>query len=241
MLSPKTIDGRSISSVSDYSGHSDSKSVNRTQKLNHNLNKDSDGSTLDTDENSSSDHSLSSREIVSLSDELEGKIGDILRSESSDSYFFTSTEDRDDPIMRESLSFDIRDDEEEFDFVGTNPCLYNNKSKDSKFPIDILSITKIEPKKKVKAAVIKPRPIKEIRRSASIRSKDYIHVFHGQLHTLEEEPFTEEVDEHATKSGNLDGCIDNNQSWSPPFDENEMIERWNYSLQAMVQRGILTQ
>jgi len=81
--------------------------------------------------------------------------------------------------------------------------------------------------------------LKELRRTASNDSKNYVHVFHNQLTTLEEQPSKEDYDSDEYSSDNE--CIygiGQRHSFMASFDEYELRMRWNHSLQVMAKRGL---
>lgn len=86
--------------------------------------------------------------------------------------------------------------------------------------------------------------LKEMRRSISNDSKNYIHVFHNQLTTLEEQPSKEDdYDSDSDEFSSDNDCIYGiGQSHSfvdmASYDEHELRKRWNHSLHVMAKRGL---
>ena len=78
----------------------------------------------------------------------------------------------------------------------------------------------------------KPMKLIEMRRTASNASKNYIHVFHNQLTTLQERPSREDCD------SDNESDIHQQGSRGHFFDEAELRNRWNYSLEVMARAEV---
>jgi hypothetical protein len=79
----------------------------------------------------------------------------------------------------------------------------------------------------------KALPLNEIRRTASETSKLYVHLYHNKLPHIKEET-SESGDDHE------DECYRDQSGSEYAFDENEMKERWIYSLKLMQHLGVRT-
>ena len=85
----------------------------------------------------------------------------------------------------------------------------------------------------------KPLSLKELRRTASNGSKNYVHVFHNQL-----KPLVEKLSEDNYENEETVSYLDNNSdiiqrpSFSASFDETEIRKRWTLSLEVMSKWGL---
>ncbi len=213
---------------------------------------DDDGSTH---KNTSSDGSLSSScQVDSLHEEMEGTFSEIIvRSKStendfSNSYSSHGFDDRDDLLDEEKQgdTINIKEDDREKNVSDEcNDIEQDVKSEKLQTPHAIptykSSFTKNElPVNKLQIVTkSKPLSLKELRRTASNGSKNYVHVFHNQL-----KPLVEKLSEDNYENEETVSYLDNNSdiiqrpSFSASFDETEIRKRWTLSLEVMSKWGL---
>ena len=88
----------------------------------------------------------------------------------------------------------------------------------------------------------KASTLRDIRRTQSNDSKNYVHVFHGQLHTLAEE---RDCDDESIIADDCDsdrddfgkGAVHMQHSFSESLDDEKLRDRWNYSKELMNNMG----
>jgi hypothetical protein len=215
---------------------------------------DDDGSTQN---NTSSEGSLSSRSqgcVDSLHEEMEGTFSEIIvrsKSAENDSYSLHGFDDRDDLLNEENEdnpdntkgsnrdeSFDGYSDIER-DVMPmksqTHPPIPTYKSS---FTKNELPVNKLQNVPNF-CAKTKPLSLRELRRTASNGSKNYVHVFHNQLKPLVEKPSEDNYENDETVSdGESNGDIIQRPSFSASFDETEIRKRWTLSLEVMAKWGL---
>ncbi len=113
--------------------------------------------------------------------------------------------------------------------INTTPPLPPQKDNAKLHPGPITINNHMKEVSTQKSTPTKPQTLKEIRRKRSMGSKKFIHVFHNQLTTLKERPSVEDCD--SDNESMLD--IQQIDSRGRSFDERELRNRWNYSLQVM--------
>jgi hypothetical protein len=108
------------------------------------------------------------------------------------------------------------------------PSLSDNQDRDSTLA-QLPSVTRLRPKAST---------FRDIRRSQSEDSKNYVHVFHSQLHTLAEEGNCEdEISAGVAYDSDGDdlsiGAVHTQHFFSEFQDDEKLRQRWNYSKELM--------
>lgn len=173
------------------------------------------------DDQTSSESSLSSRDMDSLNEDFESHFADTENIDGS--YSLSGLDDRDDILnMKIDVASGTRDNDERDEDQNVRDKQIEEQSEVQTTSSNI----KFEPNERFpnSSLVTRSKTIKEVRRTASNCSRDYIHVFHNQLTTLVESS-SEDSD-------------DDDTSFLSSLDEDIMRRRWKYSVEAMEKRGL---
>ena len=208
-----------------------------------------DDGTTATASNSSLSGSSTSNDLNDID------FGEILQCGSADSYFMPTSisfasgeDDRDGPEelalsdgdgMLTSISNDVRDGSERSD-QGSLSSPVPSGSRPPRPPqiSSVASQSSSETSPRTKAL-----PLRELRRTASEKSKMYIHVYHNQLSTLfeeEDEDDNKDTEENIFDDENRTDGIYESHSFMASFDEDVLRQRWNDSLKKMKAMGVRT-